>query len=138
MNSVKKVFLIVFILTVLVFVFNLFSSRKMKDLKDQNKSLVDSISVIQKDRDNLKIQQKELETKYESIEKDLESKKDDLKILDKYLEKSNSNLKRAKVQVYQLQSKLDSIEVRIKRIKENPINRNGDDLLNSLREKITK
>jgi len=121
-----------------VFLCKLFFGNGQKALKEEIEKNKQEISALQSQRDSLSNERKVLESKQDSLENSIKTQKDELAKIDHKLHKSEKDLKEAKAQVSHFKSEMDSIHSRITNLKENPIKRTGDELLNSLGKKLKK
>lgn len=121
-----------------VFLCKLFFGNGQKALKEEIEKNKQEISALQSQRDSLSNERKVLESKQDSLESRIETQKDELVKIDHKLHKSEKDLKDAKAQVSHFKSEMDSVQAKITDLKEHPIKRSGDELLNSLGKKLKK
>jgi chromosome segregation ATPase len=107
-----------------------------KNLRDENKKLLEQVDSIQVERDSLAAARKLSEARYDSIQHIVDVEMVKIKKLDQDLSKSKIDLSNAKVDLDNERHKVDEINAQIKKLKENPIKREGADLLNSLAKKL--
>ena len=105
-------------------------------LREENKRLSDQVDSIQVERDSLAIARKLSEARFDSIQIVVDGEMVKIKKLDQDLSKSKIDLSNAKVDLDKERHKVDEINAQIKKLKENPIKREGADLLNSLAKKL--
>lgn len=94
---------------------------------------VDSLGIY---RDSLGQSRKEYDIKFDSLQKIIELDNTKLIQLDIQLNKSNIELMNAKTDLENEKHKLDEINKKIRDLKQNPIRRGNDELINSLRKKL--
>ena len=104
-------------------------------LKERNRSLFEQIKSLKVERDSLLKDRKELKIKYDSIEIIVNKKKSEINEVNQKLIKIERNLKASKDQVQILKRNQKSIQFQIDNSKNEPF-KSGDNLLNSLREKL--
>ena len=104
-------------------------------LKERNRSLFEQIKSLKVERDSLLKDRKELKIKYDSIEIIVNKKKSEINEVNQKLIKIEKNLKASKDQVQILKRNQKSIQFQIDNSKNEPF-KSGDNLLNSLREKL--
>jgi chromosome segregation ATPase len=105
-------------------------------LREENKRLSDQVDSIQVERDSLAAARKLSEARYDSIQHVVDAEMVKIKKLDQDLSKSKTDLSNAKSDLNKEKQKVDEINAQIKQLKENPIKREGTDLLNSLGKKL--
>mgnify|MGYP006375160823 FL=1 len=133
--NLKSWIIIGSILIVSVLILYRFMSSYDTKLKERNRSLFEQIKSLKVERDSLLKDRKELKIKYDSIEIIVNKKKSEINEVNQKLIKIEKNLKASKDQVQILNRKKKSIQVQIDNSKNGPF-KSGDNLLNSLREKL--
>lgn len=106
------------------------------DYKKKLKEADIRIEAIEKVRDSLKIANKKLETDYFDIQKSITDRENKIKSVEKELAIVKKSLDSALLQVSQNQKRLEDSKKRIQKLRDNPIKRDGEDLINSLKEKL--
>jgi chromosome segregation ATPase len=134
-NSKSWIILIITIIAVII-LSKVYFGHGMKDLRDANSKLKDSINLVQVQRDSLKNERILIDKKNDSLQKSIDKREEEIKILDHKLVRVEHDLKNAKHNVNKYKSEYDSLNHKIDFIQKNPIKRTGDGLLNSLRENI--
>lgn len=135
-QAISLVIIIILLVGFLLMTF--FGGKSMKELREKNRILEDSVSTIQVQRDSLKEDRVKLEGKEDTLKLSVDKKEHELNSINHKLTKVNHELHDAVVKVNQYKSQFDSIEYKIHKLKEEPIKRTGDQLLNSLKEKTKK
>lgn len=107
------------------------------ELARENKKLLSEIKIIEKQRDSLITVRLKLEDEYKILEKEIKERDVRIAKLSQDLVKSEQELKKAKSDLAGHQARLDEINKEIERIKKLPPKREGEDLLNSLKKKLT-
>ena len=107
-----------------------------KNLKEENKRLSEQVDSIQFERDSLANARKISQDRFDSIQHIVDVENVKISKLNKDLQKSKNDLDIANSSLEKEKHKIDSINVQIKNLKENPIKREGNDLLNSLGKKL--
>ena len=97
---------------------------------------MEQVDSIQVERDSLATARKLSEARYDSIQHVVDAEMVKIKKLDQDLSKSKTDLSNAKIDLDKEKNKVDEINAQIKQLKENPIKREGADLLNSLGKKL--
>lgn len=131
-------FIIIIVLTVLSGFFLLkWLNASDDELARENKKLLAEIKVIEKQRDSLVTVRLKLEDEYKILEKEIKERDVRIAKLSQDLAKSEAELNKAKSDLAAQQARLDEINREIERIKKLPPKREGEDLLNSLKKKLT-
>jgi len=105
--------------------------KKTKELEDQNKK-------IELVRDSLENVNKKLKSDYDIKQKDIDERDNRIKEIEASLLKTKGDLIAANKKVDQSQKDLASTKKKIEDLKSNPIKRDDDALINSLKEKLGK
>lgn len=103
--------------------------KRVKELEDQNKK-------IELVRDSLDRANKVLKSDYDLKQKDIEERDKKIKEIESNLAKTKSDLVAANKKVTDAQKDLAATKKKIEDLKNNPIKRDDDDLINSLKEKL--
>lgn len=103
-----------------------------KKLKEADKR----IEAVEKVRDSLKLVNKKLTKDYIDIQKSISDRDKKIKTIEKELELSRKNLNLALADAEKKRKEMEESKRRIKKLKDNPIKREGDDLINSLIDKL--
>jgi len=135
-QAISLIIIIVLLVSFLLMTF--FGGKSMKELRENNRMLKDSVTSIQVQRDSLKKDRLKLEGKYDTLKLNVDKKEHELSQINHKLVKVNHELHDAVVKVNHYKSQFDSIEYKVHKLKEEPIKRTGDQLLNSLKEKTKK
>jgi septal ring factor EnvC (AmiA/AmiB activator) len=136
--KIDSKFIIIIVLTVLSGFFLLkWLNASDGELARENKKLLSEIKVIEKQRDSLSTLRTKLEDEYKILEKEIKERDSRIAKLNQDLAKSEEELKKAKSDLADQQARLDEINREIERIKKLPPKREGEDLLNSLKKKLT-
>ena len=133
--DIKSWIIIVLFITLGIFIYKWLNSED-RYLREENKRLSDQVDAIQVERDSLSVARKLSEARYDSIQHVVDVEMVKIKKLDQDLLKSKSDLFSAKNDLDKEKHKVDKINAQIKQLKENPIKREGTDLLNSLKKKL--
>lgn len=105
--------------------------RELKELREDNKR-------IRNERDSINIHLIVMQSKFKNLklrEQALQQRIDSLEI---EIEKSKQNANRSQADLNKLRNKLAETRRKIREMKDNPPNRTGDDLLNSIKIKTMK
>ena len=105
-------------------------------LKVKNKMLEDKVTMIQVERDSLAKDRAYLVNGYDSLSSVVVKESVRYNMLKNELKVSKLDLEKAKSISDSYKSKYDSIDVNIKNLRKSPINRTGDKLINSLKNKL--
>lgn len=105
--------------------------KKTKELEDQNKK-------IELVRDSLENVNKKLKSDYDIKQKDIDERDNRIKEIEASLLKTKGDLIVANKKVDQSQKDLAATKKKIEDLKSNPIKRDDDALINSLKEKLGK
>jgi chromosome segregation ATPase len=105
--------------------------KKTKELEDQNKK-------IELVRDSLENVNKKLKSDYDIKQKDIDERDNRIKEIEVSLLKTKGDLIAANKKVDQSQKDLAATKKKIEDLKSNPIKRDDDALINSLKEKLGK
>jgi len=105
--------------------------KKTKELEDQNKK-------IELVRDSLENVNKKLKSDYDIKQKDIDERDNRIKEIEASLLKTKGDLIAANKKVDQSQKDLAATKKKIEDLKSNPIKRDDDALINSLKEKLGK
>lgn len=108
------------------------------DYKNKLKEADKKISLIEKSRDSLKLVNKDLEKKYFNLDKTIKERDKKIKQVEAELAQSKKELAVALLDLEKKKKEYDDSKKRIKKLRENPIIREDDDLINSLKEKLNK
>jgi len=133
--DIKSWIIIVLFIAIGIFIYKWLNSED-RYLREENKRLSDQVDAIQVERDSLAVARKLSEAKYDSIQHVVDAEMIKIKKLDQDLLKSKADLSIAKIDLSKEKHKVDEINAQIKQLKENPIKREGADLLNSLGKKL--
>jgi septal ring factor EnvC (AmiA/AmiB activator) len=105
--------------------------KELKELRADNER-------IKRERDSINVHLKSLEIDFNKLkqnEKVLQQKISDLEV---EIEKSKQKANKSQAELNRLRLKLEETRRKIKELKNNPPNRTGDDLLNSIKIKTMK
>jgi chromosome segregation ATPase len=129
---------IILVISILMTIYlcQIFFGNGQKHLKDQIGEEKAKVELLQRQRDSLSAERAVLESKQDSLENKIETQKGELTKIDSKLHKSEKDLKEAKTLVGHYRSEMDSVQAKINNLKEHPIKRSGDELLNSLGKKL--
>jgi len=105
-----------------------------KKLKESNKR----IEQIEKVRDSLKLENMKLEKTFNGLQNQIKDRDKKIKQVEKELIASKLALKLAQEELERNKKTYDESKKRIKRLKENPIKREGNQLIQSLKDKLNK
>jgi chromosome segregation ATPase len=134
-NTKSWIILLISIIAVII-LSKVYFGQGMKDLRDANNKLKDSINVVQVQRDSLKSERILIDRKNDSLQKGIDKREDEIKFLDTKLYKIQHDLNSAKHNLSKYKSEFDSVKMKIDLLQKNPVKRSGEGLLNSLRENI--
>jgi len=128
----------IFILVLLGFCFFFFSLWYLKGTgyKKEYKRLEIKFNDLQKSRDSLKSINKKLESDYNKLESQVKLREFYISKLESDIEKTKSELKSAKSEVSRFKLDWIATKKKIENLKKNPIKREDDQLIKSLKEKL--
>lgn len=106
------------------------------DYKNRNKILESENKKIEMSRDSLKRANEVLETSFTSSQKDIDNLKSRQKQIETDLEKARQYSSYLNTQLGKQQKDLDDTKKKIEDLKKNPLKRENNDLINSLKEKL--
>lgn len=104
--------------------------------KREYKKLENEYKMIQKSRDSLAIINLDLKKKFLDSQKEIESREKLIKLVQSQLRLSEEDLIRSKSEVESMRKDLDKTKRKIEDLKRNPIKREDDNLIESLKEKL--
>lgn len=104
--------------------------------KKEYKILEEKFEKLQHTRDSLLLVNLKLKSDFDKIQKDIEDR--DLKIskIENDLKKVKNDLNSANIELIQNKKDLEETKKKIDKLKKNPIKREDDDLIKSLKEKL--
>lgn len=111
---------------------------KGSDTKDRIKELEKQNAQIEKTRDSLELANKALSIEFNEIQKGIDERDNRIKSIESELSKTKNDLVSANKKVSQSQKDLAETKKKIEELKKNPIKRDDDALINSLKEKLNK
>lgn len=103
-----------------------------KKLKEADKR----IEAVEKVRDSLKLVNKRLSKDYFDIQNSMSDRDKKIKTIEKELQLAKKDLDLALADAEKRKKDMEESKKRIKKLKDNPIKREGDDLINSLIDKL--
>jgi septal ring factor EnvC (AmiA/AmiB activator) len=109
---------------------------KGSDAKDRIKQLEAENAKIEKVRDSLDIANKKLSIDFDSIQKSINDRDNKIRDIEEKLAKTKKDLDIANSKISGYKKDLAETKKKIDELKKNPIKRNEEDLLNSLKEKL--
>lgn len=109
-----------------------------KDYKKQVQILKDENKKIQKTRDSLSIDIQNLEKEFDIIKSNEETLLLKIETLDVEISDSKNKANRTKSELDKIRKELLETNNKIKDLKNNPPNRTGDDLINSIKNKTQR
>lgn len=130
-----KSIIILILLSVSVIFFTLWFLSGTGYKKDF-KNLQNKIDIIQKSRDSLKLVNKKLKIDFDKIQNEIDLKNIKLKNIETELQRSKRDLNSARSEVIEIKKDLAETKKKIETLKKDPIKREDDQLLNSLRKKL--
>lgn len=104
--------------------------------KEQVKKLEKEINKIELVRDSLQNANKILEIEFDKKQKEIDNRDIRIKKYESELIKTKQDLTKANDKVKEYQKELSETKKKIEELEKNPIKREGDDLINSLKEKL--
>lgn len=105
-------------------------------LEKQNKKLNTEIKKIQEQRDSLLTERKILESQYKAIQERIKDKENFINSLNLTIEQYRINLKNTQDDLDRERKKLAEIDKEIEKLKKAPFERVGEQLFNSLKNKL--
>lgn len=132
--SLNNIFTI--ILIIIGFVFASMWHFKETDYKKKLKESDKKILEIEKIRDSLKLCNKKLEMDFIEIQNSMFIRDKKIELTEEELRIIKKDLRRAEVDAELKRERAEESKKRIKKLKENPIKREGDELINSISEKL--
>lgn len=105
-------------------------------LEKENRRLNTEIKKIQEQRDSLQTERKILEAEYKTIQERIIDKEKFINSLSLSIEQYRINLKNTQEDLDRERKKLSEIDKEIEKLKKFPFERIGDQLFNSLKDKI--
>lgn len=109
---------------------------KGSDTKDRIKQLEAENLRIEKVRDSLYIANKNLSIEFDKVQKSINDRDAKIKEIEEKLLKSKKDLEIANAKVNGYKKDLAETKKKIDELKKEPIKRNDEDLINSLKEKL--
>lgn len=109
---------------------------KGSDTKDKIKLLEEKNISIERQRDSLDRVNSGLRLEFNKIQKSIDERDSKIKDIEDQLSKVKKELDIANAKVNKYKKDLDETKRNIENLKRNPIKREGDDLINSLKEKL--
>jgi chromosome segregation ATPase len=134
MKDVKTIFILV-LLGFCLFFFSLWYF-KGTGYKKEYKRLEIEFKKLQNNRDSLYLINNKLEKEYNSLEKKIKLREIYISKLESDIEKTKLELRSAKSEVSRFKSEWVLTKKRIEDLKKNPIKREDDQLIKSLKEKL--
>ena len=134
MKDIKSI-LIAILLGFCIFFFSIWY-LKGSGYKKEYKKLEQQFNVIQKSRDSLKTVNKKLKSDYLEIDNRIKLREIFINSIEKELEKTKEELKSAKLDLKKWESDYKITKKKIEDLKKNPIKREDDQLVKSLKEKL--
>jgi hypothetical protein len=119
----------------LIFLFSLWYF-KGTDYKKEYKKLEEQYEKIQKTRDSLKVVNLKLKNDFEIRQKEINKRDSLIKLVEDRLYRTKSELKQTKKELANWESDYKETKKKLDNLKKNPVKREGDDLLNSLKKKL--
>jgi hypothetical protein len=107
-----------------------------KELKEENERLKKEFNNIQSERDSLKAAREIMKTRFDSIQVIINIEEEKIAELTKALLLSKKNLSNAVSDLNKEKEKIEETDKKIQEINNNPIKREGDQLLKSLNKKL--
>lgn len=104
--------------------------------KDRLKQLESENLIIEKLRDSLDIVNKNLLIEFDKIQKSINDRDNKIKEIEEKLLKSKKDLEIANAKINRYKKELAETKNKIDKLKKEPIKRNDEDLINSLKEKL--
>jgi uncharacterized protein YjcR len=135
-NRHRGTIILVISILMTIYLCQIFFGNGQKHLKDQIGEEKAKVELLQRQRDSLSAERVVLESKQDSLENKIQTQNGELDKIVLKLHKSEKDLKEAKILVGHYRSEMDSVQAKINSLKEHPIKRTGDELLNSLRKKL--
>lgn len=111
---------------------------KGSDTKDRVKELQKENARIELVRDSLKDINKNLQVEFNKIQENVDKKNEEIKRIESELLKTKQDLVGANNKVKEHQKELAETKKKIEELEKNPIKREDDDLINSLKDKLNK
>jgi len=105
-----------------------------KKIKESQKR----IEQIEKVRDSLKLVNVQLEKRFDGLQNQIKERDKKIKQVEKELLASKLALKLAQEELERNKKTYDESKKRIKKLRENPVKREGDQLIESLKDKLNK
>ena len=109
---------------------------KGSDYKDKIKALEIENKKIESVRDSLKLANASLKLDFDKKQSEISKRDQKIKLIEFEIEKAKKDLKVATAQVEADKRSLKETKDKIEKLKKDPIKREGDELLNSLKEKL--
>lgn len=106
------------------------------DTKNKIKELENEVSSIKKKRDSLDLVNKNLAIEFNKKQKDIEERDNKIKSIESDILKVKQDLNVANSRVREGQRELAETKKKIEDLRKNPIKRDDDALINSLKEKL--
>ena len=133
--NTKDIVIIVLLLGCLVFGYRSFFSSdnlykyKVEELRKQNDSLLNEKSIIDERLKNLSMEFDSLKIIEENLIEEINQRDIDI-------ERSKNKADRSRKELDKYRKEMEESKKKIEWMKENPANRTGDDLINSLKSKV--
>ena len=105
-------------------------------LEKENRRLNTEIKKIQEQRDSLQLERKILEAEYKTIQERIKDKERFINSLSVTIEQYRISLKNTQEDLDRERKKLSDIDKEIEKLKKYPFDRKGEQLFNSLKDKI--
>jgi chromosome segregation ATPase len=131
----KSIFLITFFFLALFFCFKWYNSEE-SNYKKELERLHSENELLQKTRDSLSESRMILEGELLDITRNSLVMKEKIKLLEQEVQSNKKNAEKSKQELNRLRKSIDENRKKLQHVKDNPPNRTGDDLLNSLKIKI--
>jgi chromosome segregation ATPase len=130
-----KSILILFLLGFCIFFFSMWY-LKSTGYKKEYKILEQKFQQIQQTRDSLVKENIKLKLDFDKIQKNIDSRNREISKIESELKKVKSDLSKSNSELNQNKKDLEETKKKINELKKNPIKRNDDNLIKSLKEKL--
>lgn len=127
------------LIIVLLVISGLFFSMwylKGSDYKDKFDQLEQDFNKSQKTRDSLKLVNDKLEKEFDRLNVVIKDREEKIKLIEKEIENLNKDLIETKRELASNRKILEETKKKIEELKKNPIKREDEQLINSLKEKL--
>lgn len=133
----KNIIILVLLIGCLVFGYiNLFRGDKLYEYKVEE--LQKENATLLKERDSVKSEIKTLNIEFSALKTKEAELMNDINLRDTEIAKSKDKANRSKAELEKFKKEIEETRGKIDSLKAHPTNRQGDDLLNSLKSKLNK